>query len=51
MESTILVMKRMQTKVYDSDGRWNSYREPDWFRCCATYTTALVTYGSFGVAL
>lgn len=51
MESTILVMKRMQTKVYDSDGRWNSYREPDWFRCCATYTTSLVTYGSFGVAL
>lgn len=51
MESTVLVMKRMQTKVYDSDGGWNSFYEPDWFRCCATYTTSLVTYGSFGVVL
>lgn len=46
-----LVMKRMQTKVYDSKGGWNSFYEPDWFCYCATYPNSLVSYGSFGAAL
>jgi len=51
MESTILVMKRMQTKVYNSEAYYSSLCELGWFRFCATYSTSLVPYGSFGVSI
>ena len=51
MESKLLVVKRMQTKVYNSEARWNALYAPDWLRSCATYPNSLVTYGSFGVSL